>query len=249
MSQPLEGQVALVTGASRGIGHEIAMELARQGADVVVAARSKDRVEPVAQEIEKLGRKSLALELDVANLEQVQESAKVIGEALGKVTVLVNNAGVTRDQLLARMKDDDWNQVLQINLNGTFYCTKVFSRDMMRARSGRIINISSVIGTIGNAGQTNYAASKAAVHGLTRSVAKELGSRGVTVNAIAPGYIQTAMTQELGEDVQASLLKSIPLGRLGEPGDIAKVVSFLASPSAAYITGQVIHVDGGMVMA
>lgn len=249
MSGPLEGKVALVTGASRGIGREVALELARQGAAVALGARGIEPLREAADAVRELGGRSLAVQLDVADLDSVQEAAGRVGEELGKVSVLVNNAGITRDQLLLRMKPEDWSDVLRINLDGTFHCTKVFGKDMIRSRWGRIINISSVVGTLGNAGQANYAASKAAVHGFTRSVARELAGRNITVNAIAPGYIQTAMTNALAEDVRKALLDSIPLARLGEPEDIARVAAFLAGDAASYITGQVIHVDGGMVMA
>jgi len=249
LSGPLEGKVALVTGASRGIGREVALELARQGAAVALGARGIEPLREAADAVRELGGRSLAVQLDVADLDSVQEAAGRVGEELGKVSVLVNNAGITRDQLLLRMKPEDWSDVLRINLDGTFHCTKVFGKDMIRSRWGRIINISSVVGTLGNAGQANYAASKAAVHGFTRSVARELAGRNITVNAIAPGYIQTAMTNALAEDVRKALLDSIPLARLGEPEDIARVAAFLAGDAASYITGQVIHVDGGMVMA
>lgn len=244
-----ERAIALVTGASRGIGREVALELARRGLDVVLAARNPVPAEDAVAEIEGMGRRAMALALDVGDHASVEQARGAIEETLGKVSVLVNNAGITRDQLLVRMKPEDWEEVLRINLNGTFHCTKAFSKDMMRARWGRIINITSVVGTLGNAGQANYAASKAGIVGFTRSVARELAGRNVTVNAIAPGYIETAMTQDLPEAVRESLLGSIPLGRLGAPADIAKVVAFLGGEESGYITGQVIHVDGGMVMA
>jgi 3-oxoacyl-[acyl-carrier protein] reductase len=244
-----EPPVALVTGASRGIGREIALELARRGVDVVLAARNAEPAEEAAAEIEGMGRRALALALDVADYAAVKQARGAIEGQFGKVSILVNNAGITRDQLLLRMKPEDWEEVLRVNLSGTFHCTKVFARDMIRARWGRIINITSVVGTMGNAGQANYAASKAGIVGFSRSVARELASRNVTVNAIAPGYIETAMTRELPEAVKESLLGSIPLGRLGSPGDVAKAVAFLSGEESGYITGQVIHVDGGMVMA
>ncbi len=249
MSAPLEGRTALVTGASRGIGREIALELARRGADVALAARNPAPAEDAAAEIRGLGRKAVALAMDVGDLASVEAAAPRIEEAVGKVSILVNNAGITRDQLLLRMKPEDWSAVLRTNLDGVFHCTKVFSRDMIRARWGRVINISSVVGTIGNPGQANYAASKAGMVGFTRAVARELAGRGVTVNAVAPGYIETAMTGSLGEAATEALFRAIPMGRLGKPADVAGVVAFLAGGESAYITGQVIHVDGGMVMA
>ena len=245
----LEDKVALVTGASRGIGLAVAMELGRQGAHVAFAARNPAPAEEAVAELRSMGRKSMALALDISSVEAVETAAGAIEKELGKVSILVNNAGITRDQLLLRMKPEDWHEVLRTNLDGTFFCTKVFSKDMMRARWGRIINISSVVGTMGNAGQANYAASKAGIHGLTRSVARELGGRNVTVNAVAPGYIETAMTEDLPQGVKEGLLQSIPLGRLGSSEDVARVVAFLAGDAGSYITGQVIHVDGGMVMA
>jgi len=199
--------------------------------------------------VREAGRRALVLALDVSDLAAVQEAAARIAADLGRVSILVNNAGITRDQLLLRMKPEDWNAVLRINLDGTFHCTKVFTKDMMRARWGRVVNVSSVVGTMGNVGQANYAASKAAVHGFTRSVARELAGRNITVNAVAPGYIRTAMTEGLDEKTREALLRSIPLGRLGLPEDVATVAGFLTGSGAAYITGQVIHVDGGMVMA
>jgi 3-oxoacyl-[acyl-carrier protein] reductase len=240
-------RVALVTGASRGIGRSIALELARRGADVAVAARGP--AEETAAEIRSLGRRALALALDVSDRIQVESAAARIESELGKVSILVNNAGITRDQLLVRMKPEDWSEVLRVNLDGTFHTTRVFAREMMRARWGRIINITSVVGEIGNAGQANYAASKAGVIGFTRAVARELGGRQVTVNAVAPGYIETAMTDTLPAAAKESLLGAIPLGRLGTCDDVAYVVACLASDEAGYITGQVIRVDGGMVMA
>ena len=243
----MTGRVAFVTGASRGIGRSIALELARRGADVALAARS----EPVetAGAVRELGRRALSLALDVSDRAAVEAVAARVESELGKVAILVNNAGITRDQLLVRMKPEDWDVVLRTNLDGTFHTTRVFARDMMRARWGRIINIASVVGEMGNAGQANYAASKAGVIGFTRAVARELAGRQVTVNAVAPGYIETAMTDAIPEAAKTSLLSAIPMGRLGSGEDVAYVVACLAADEAGYITGQVIRVDGGMVMA
>jgi 3-oxoacyl-[acyl-carrier protein] reductase len=243
----MTGRVAFVTGASRGIGRSIAVELARRGADVALAARNEPT--ETAGQVRELGRRVLSLALDVSDRAAVERAAARIESELGKVSILVNNAGITRDQLLVRMKSEDWDAVLRTNLDGTFHTTRVFARDMMRARWGRIINITSVVGEIGNAGQANYAASKAGVIGFTRSVARELAGRQVTVNAVAPGYIETAMTDAIPEAAKTSLLAAIPMGRLGSGEDVAYVVACLAADEAGYITGQVIRVDGGMVMA
>ena len=247
MSQ-LANQIAVVTGAGRGIGRAIALKFANEGADVVVVSRTQENSEKVAAEIRALGRKAWAFAVDVADAAAVNAAAEKILAECGKVDILVNNAGVTRDGLLMRMADVDWDLVLNTNLKGAFLVTKSFSRAMIKARSGRIINISSVIGLIGNAGQCNYAASKAGLIGFTQSCAKELAGRGITVNAIAPGFIQTDMTSELKEEMRAALLKQIPLGSFGEAEDIAGAALYLASPSARYVTGQVLTVDGGMVM-
>jgi 3-oxoacyl-[acyl-carrier protein] reductase len=247
MSQ-LTNQIAVVTGAGRGIGRAIALKFATEGADVVVVSRTQENSEKVATEIRALGRKAWAFAVDVADAVAVNAAAeKILAEAT-KVDILVNNAGVTRDGLLMRMADADWDVVLNTNLKGAFLVTKAFSRAMIKARSGRIINVSSVIGLIGNAGQCNYAASKAGLIGFTQSAAKELAGRGITVNAIAPGFIQTDMTSELKEEMKTALLKQIPLGSFGEAEDIAGAALYLASPAARYVTGQVLTVDGGMVM-
>ncbi len=247
MSQ-LANQIAVVTGAGRGIGRAIALKFANEGANVVVVSRTQENSEKVAAEIRALGRQAWAHAVDVADAAAVNAAAEKILAEAGRVDLLVNNAGVTRDGLLMRMSDADWDAVLNTNLKGAFLVTKAFSRAMIKARSGRIINISSVIGLIGNAGQCNYAASKAGLIGFTQSCAKELAGRGITVNAIAPGFIQTDMTSELKEEMRAALLKQIPLGSFGEAEDIAGAALYLASPAARYVTGQVLTVDGGMVM-
>jgi 3-oxoacyl-[acyl-carrier protein] reductase len=244
----LTNQIAVVTGAGRGIGRAIALKFANEGADVVVVSRTQENSEKVAAEIRTLGRKAWAHAVDVADAAAVNAAAEKILAEAGKVDILVNNAGVTRDGLLMRMSDADWDTVLNTNLKGAFLVTKAFSRAMIKARAGRIINISSVIGLIGNAGQCNYAASKAGLIGFTQSAAKELAGRGITVNAIAPGFIETDMTAELKPEMKEALLKQIPLGCLGQSDDIAGAALYLASPAAHYVTGQVLTVDGGMVM-
>jgi 3-oxoacyl-[acyl-carrier protein] reductase len=245
----LEGKVALVTGASRGIGREIAFELAREGASVAVNyAGSEAKALEVVEEIKAMGRDAFAIQADVSNSESVTEMAKETIERFGKIDILVNNAGITKDNLLMRMKESEWDDVININLKGVFLCTKAVTRQMMKQRSGRIINISSIVGVSGNPGQANYVAAKSGVIGLTKTSAKELSSRGITVNAVAPGFITTDMTDKLNEDVKTEMLKQIPLARFGEPRDIARTVIFLASEDSAYMTGQTLHVDGGMVM-
>jgi len=244
----LENQIAVVTGAGRGIGRAIALKFAAEGADVVCVSRTAENSEKVANEVRVLGRKAWAHAVDVADAAAVSAAAEKILTECGKVDILVNNAGVTRDGLLMRMSDADWDAVLNTNLKGAFLVTKAFSRSMIKQRSGRIINISSVIGLIGNAGQCNYAASKAGLIGFTQSCARELASRSITVNAIAPGFIETDMTSELKEEMKTELLKRIPLGIFGQADDIAGAALFLAGPSARYVTGQVLTVDGGMVM-
>ena len=245
----LQNQVALVTGASRGIGKEIALELARQGADVIVNfAGNEAKAQEVVEQIVSLGRKALAIRCDVANSEDVSAMMKTVIEAFNKIDILVNNAGVTRDNLLMRMKEEEWDSVINTNLKGVFLCTKAVTRPMMKQRQGTIINVASVVGISGNAGQANYVAAKAGVIGFTKTTAKELASRNIRVNAVAPGFISTDMTDQLSEEMKTSLLQQIPLARLGEPADIAKVVAFLASEDSAYMTGQTLSVDGGMVM-
>jgi 3-oxoacyl-[acyl-carrier protein] reductase len=244
----LENQIAVVTGAGRGIGRAIALKFAAEGADVACVSRTQENSEKVAAEIRALGRKAWAHAVDVADANAVNAAVEKILAECGKVDVLVNNAGVTRDTLLMRMSDADWDTVLNTNLKGAFLVTKAFSRAMIKQRSGRILNVASVIGLIGNAGQSNYAASKAGLIGFTKSVARELASRGITVNVIAPGFIETDMTAGLKEELRTGVLKQIPLGSFGQPDDIASAAVFLASPAARYITGQVLAVDGGMVM-
>jgi len=244
----LENQIAVVTGAGRGIGRAIALKFASEGADIVCASRTAENSEKVAGEVRALGRKAWAVAVDVSDSVAVNAAAEKILKECGKVDILINNAGVTRDGLLMRMSDADWDAVLNTNLKGAFLFTKAFTRSFVKQRSGRIINVASVIGLIGNAGQANYAASKAGLIGFTQSVAKELGSRNITVNALAPGFIETDMTSSLGEEMKAALLKNIPLNSFGQPEDIANAALFLASPGARYVTGQVLTVDGGMVM-
>ncbi len=244
----LQGKVAIVTGASRGIGRAIALGLAKEGADVVVAATTFENADKVAGEIEQLGRKALAFALNVTEIGECEALVKTALEEFSKIDILVNNAGITSDNLLVRMKEEEWDKVLDVNLKGAFNCIRASTKTLMKQRAGKIVNISSVVGIIGNAGQANYCASKAGVIGLTKSVAKELASRNIQVNAVAPGYIETDMTKDLQGDVRQTLVNAIPLGRIGTPEDVAALVSFLASKNADYITGQIITVDGGMVM-
>lgn len=244
----LANQIAVVTGAGRGIGRAIALKFAAEGADVVCVSRTAENSEKVASEVRALGRKAWAVAVDVADANAVAAAAKQILTDAGRVDILVNNAGVTRDGLLMRMSDADWDTVLDTNLKGAFLFTKAFTRAFLKQSSGRIINVASVIGLIGNAGQTNYAASKAGLIGFTQSVARELASRTVTCNALAPGFIETDMTAELNAEMRAELLKKIPLGTFGQTEDIAAAALYLASPAARYVTGQVLTVDGGMVM-
>lgn len=245
----LDGKVAIVTGAGQGIGRAIAETLARHGADIVVADLDPGRSADTVEAVTTLGRRALNLKVNVANWDDVKGMVDQVVKDWGKIDILVNNAGITRDGLLVRMKEEDWNLVLQVNLNGTFHCTKAVIQPMSRQRYGRIVNIASIVGAMGNAGQANYAASKAAVIGFTKTVAREYASRLITVNAVAPGFIDTAMTQGLPDDVKDTLLKQIPLNRLGQPSDIAEAVRFLVSDEAGYITGHVLHVNGGMLMA
>ncbi|UCG35894.1 MAG: 3-oxoacyl-[acyl-carrier-protein] reductase [Candidatus Omnitrophota bacterium] len=242
----LKGNVAIVTGAAQGIGKEIALHLAKAGAKVAIFDLNEDKLKETLKEINAVSE-GLALKVDVTNLSEAEENVNKVVDKLGRVDILVNNAGITKDSLFLRLSESDWDKVLTVNLKGAFNCTKAVSRLMVKQRYGRIINISSVIGLMGNVGQANYAASKAGLIGLTKSLAKELGTRSVTVNAIAPGYIQTAMTDALDEKVKEEMFKRIPLGRFGQPSDVAKAVTFLASSEADYITGQVLVIDGGLI--
>ena len=245
----LEGQVALVSGASRGIGKAIADMLGAQGATVVGTATTESGANAISQRFDETGSEGQGMRLDVGDEASVDAVVKEISEKYGAITILVNNAGITRDNLLMRMKADDWDTVLNTNLTSVYRLSKACLRAMMKAKNGRIINIASVVGASGNAGQTNYAAAKAGMFGFTKSLAQEVGSRGITVNAVAPGFIDTDMTRELPDAQRDLLLGNIPLGRLGRPEEIASVVAFLASDAAAYITGETLHVNGGMYMA
>lgn len=246
----LENKVAVVTGASRGIGRAIALELAAQGAKVVVNySGSEAKADEVVAAIQRAGGEAIAVQANVADADSVQALMKAALDTFGSLDILVNNAGITRDNLLIRMKEDEWDDVLNTNLKGVFLCTKAVARQMMKQRAGRIINISSIVGVAGNAGQANYVAAKAGVIGLTKTTAQELASRNILVNAIAPGFITTEMTDALPAEMKEAMLKQIPLARLGQPEDIAKAVAFFASDAANYITGQTLQIDGGMVMA
>jgi 3-oxoacyl-[acyl-carrier protein] reductase len=244
----LQDRVALVTGASQGIGRAIALELATQGATVALAARNEEKLRAVADEIQAAGGQAHIFVLDIASEDSIKTAAKAVLAQLSKIDILVNNAGITKDGLMLRMKRQDWDDVLNTNLTGSFLLTQVVAAAMLRARYGRIINITSVVGQTGQAGQANYAASKAGMIGLTRSLARELGSRSITVNAVAPGYIETPMTAVLNDEQRAAMLKDVPLNRPGTDADIAHAVAFLASDKAAYITGHVLNVNGGMFM-
>ncbi|MDI7258939.1 MAG: 3-oxoacyl-[acyl-carrier-protein] reductase [Thermodesulfobacteriota bacterium] len=244
----LSGKVALVTGAAQGIGKAIALILAKNGADIVVSDINLEKAEETANEIRTMGQKSLAMKSNVADLKDVEGMAKAIIEKFGKIDILVNNAGITRDRLILRMTEEDWDAVLDVNLKGTFNCTKAVIRYMSKQKSGRIVNIASVVGMMGNAGQANYSASKAGVIGLTKTIAREFAQRGINVNAIAPGYIQTPMTDGIPEKAKEELKRLIPMDRLGQPEDVANAVLFLVSESSSYITGQVLNVNGGIYM-
>lgn len=243
----LENKVAIVTGAARGIGKAIARKLSQEGARIVICDLLEELF-ATAEELRLEGASVMPLQVDVTNMEAVESMVQTVLEKLGSVDILVNNAGIVRDALLVRMKESDWDAVIAVNLKGSFNCTKAVARPMMKQRSGKIVNLSSVMGLTGNIGQANYSASKAGIIGLTKSAAKELGRRGINVNAIAPGFIMSRMTESLPEDQREKALENIPLGFLGSPEDVASVVTFLVSDSARYITGQVIQVDGGLVM-
>lgn len=241
----LEGKIALVTGASRGIGRAIAELLVERGATVIGTATSESGAAAIS---EYLGDNGKGLALNVTDVESIEATLKTVNEEFGVIDILVNNAGITRDNLLMRMKDDEWNDIIDTNLTPIYRMSKAVLRGMMKKRAGRIINVGSVVGTMGNAGQTNYAAAKAGVIGFTKSMAREVASRGVTVNTVAPGFIETDMTKALNDEQRAATLSNVPAGRLGDPREIASAVVFLASPEAAYITGETLHVNGGMYM-
>lgn len=245
----LKGKTAIVTGASRGIGRATALELARHGANVVVNyAGNQELAEQVVNEIKGLGVEAFAYQANISSSEEVQSMVKETVNAFGRIDILVNNAGITKDNLLMRMKEDEWDAVIDTNLKGVFNCSKAVTRPMMKQRYGRIINVTSVVGVMGNAGQANYVAAKAGVIGLTKTMARELANRNIHVNAVAPGFIETDMTDELNDEMKSQLLAQIPLNTLGKPEDIANVIRFLVSSDADYMTGQTLHVNGGMVM-
>jgi 3-oxoacyl-[acyl-carrier protein] reductase len=244
----LKGKVALVTGAAQGIGKAVGLLLARNGANIVVSDINLEKAEETAKEIESIGRNAMAVKVDVANLSDVERMVAAVLEKFDKIDILVNNAGITRDKLILRMTEEDWDVVLNVNLKGTFNCTKAVIRHMAKQRSGKIVSIASVVGEMGNAGQVNYSASKAGVIGLTKTIAKEFAQRGINVNAIAPGYIETPMTEVLPEKVKEELKRLIPMERLGKPEDVAEAALFLVSEESNYITGHVLNVNGGIYM-
>lgn len=244
----VEGKIAVVTGAGQGIGRTIALALAEHGADIVIADINGDLATEAAHQVEVLGRSAHAKQINVARLPECEDLMKTVIERFGKIDILVNNAGITRDTVLLRMKEEQWDDVISVNLKGTFNCTKTAIRYMFRQKSGRIINIASVTGSMGNAGQSNYSASKAGVMGFTKAVAREYAEYGITVNAVAPGFIETAMTDAIPQKERDMLIAQIPAKRLGTPNDVAFMVCFLASKYADYITGQVIHINGGLYM-
>ncbi len=244
----LKGQSAIITGGARGIGREIALTLSQAGAKIVIADLILEKAQETADEVKKIGGNALATKVDVTKMEDVEKMVQYTFNEFQSIDILVNNAGVTKDTLLIRMKEEDWDFVLKVNLTGTFFCTKSAAKFMIKQRKGKIVNIASIVGIMGNVGQANYSASKAGIIGLTKTAARELASRNITVNAIAPGFINTEMTKSLNEGVKQKLKEQIPLGKLGMPEDIANCVKFLVSKEASYITGQVIHVNGGMLM-
>ncbi len=244
----LKGKVAIITGGARGIGKEIAKALAREGADCVLCDVNEEELTKAAAEIQGIGVQCLSVVLDVSNLSQCEDMVNKVVDKFQKIDILINNAGITRDGLLIRMREEEWDAVISVNLKGTFSCTKAAVKVMLKQRYGRIVNVASIIGIMGNAGQANYAASKAGIIALTKSIAKEVASRNINVNAIAPGFIETKMTQVLTDEVRTAILKQIPLGRFGQPEDVAKLVVFLVTEDSGYMTGQVIQIDGGMLM-
>jgi len=244
----LKGQVAIITGAAQGIGRDVALTLAREGANIGLCDINKEALDQTQKEVESCGVKAMSLIVDVSDANQVENAVNKVLDNLGKVDILINNAGITRDSLIMRMKEADWDAVLGINLKGAFNCIKAVTKPMIKQRSGKIVNVASIIGIMGNAGQANYAASKAGIIGLTKSAAKELASRGINVNAIAPGFIKTAMTDKLNQEQKQKMLNVIPLAKFGEPKDISNLVLFLVTKASSYITGEVIKIDGGMVM-
>ncbi|KPK41724.1 MAG: hypothetical protein AMJ78_04795 [Omnitrophica WOR_2 bacterium SM23_29] len=244
----LKDRVSLITGGARGIGRQIALTFAKEGSDIVICDINQQILESTKKEIEDLGRRAEVFVVDVTNSQQVEDTVNKVLDKFQKIDILVNNAGITRDSLIVRMREEDFDQVIAVNLKGTFTCTKAVSKVMMKQKYGKIVSIASIIGITGNAGQANYAASKAGIIGLTKSVAKELASRNINVNAIAPGFIETDMTARLADDIKSKMLTLIPLNRFGKANDVANLALFLASDASSYITGQVIQVDGGMVM-
>jgi 3-oxoacyl-[acyl-carrier protein] reductase len=244
----LKTKVALITGAAQGIGKAVTLVLARHGADVVVADVNIEKAQETAREVEALGRAAMAIRVDVTHLEDVEKMVEAAMQRFGKIDILVNNAGIARDKLILRMTEEDWDTVLNVNLKGTFNCTKAVIKHMSKQRSGKIVNIASVVGMMGNPGQANYSASKAGVIGLTKTVAREFAARGINVNAIAPGYIQTPMTEVLPEKAKEELKRLIPMERLGQPEDVAHAVLFLVSETSSYITGNILNVNGGIYM-
>jgi len=244
----LKTKVALITGAAQGIGKAVTLVLARHGADVVVADVNIEKAQETAREVEALGRAAMAVRVDVTHLEDVEKMVAAAMQRFGKIDILVNNAGIARDKLILRMTEEDWDTVLNVNLKGTFNCTKAVIKYMSKQRSGKIVNIASVVGMMGNPGQANYSASKAGVIGLTKTVAREFAARGINVNAIAPGYIQTPMTEVLPEKAKEELKRLIPMERLGQPEDVAHAVLFLVSETSSYITGNILNVNGGIYM-